>query len=31
MTEIIRARYQEIFYYVNMQLKNVGRDGMLPE
>ena len=31
MTEIMKARYQEIFHYVNMQLKNVGRDGMLPE
>jgi cell division protein FtsA len=31
MTEIIRARYHEIFHYVNMQLKNIGRDGMLPE
>lgn len=31
MTEIMRARYHEIFHYVNMQLKNIGRDGMLPE
>ena len=27
----MKARYQEIFHFVNMQLKNVGRDGMLPE
>jgi cell division protein FtsA len=31
MNEIIRARYQEIFHHVNMELKKVGRDGMLPE
>lgn len=31
LSEIIRARYAEIFYLVNMELKKVGRDGMLPE
>ncbi len=31
MAEIIKARYQEIFHYVNLELKKVGRDGMLPE
>ncbi len=31
MNEIIRARYEEIFHHVVMELKKVGRDGMLPE
>lgn len=31
MNDIIRARYEEIFHHVTMELKNVGRDGMLPE
>lgn len=31
MNEIIKARYEEIFHHVTMELKNVGRDGMLPE
>lgn len=31
MGEIIKARYEEIFHHVNMELKKVGRDGMLPE
>jgi cell division protein FtsA len=31
MNDIIRARYEEIFHHINMELKNVGRDGMLPE
>ncbi len=31
MNEIIRARYEEIFHHVIMELKQVGRDGMLPE
>lgn len=31
MTDIMRARYEEIFHHVNMELKKVGRDGMLPE
>ena len=31
LNEIIRARYEEIFHHVVMELKKVGRDGMLPE
>ena len=31
MNDIIRARYEEIFHHVIMELKQVGRDGMLPE
>lgn len=31
MNDIIRARYDEIFHHIVMELKNVGRDGMLPE
>lgn len=31
MNDIIRARYEEIFHHITMELKNVGRDGMLPE
>jgi cell division protein FtsA len=31
MNEIIKARYEEIFHHVNMELKKVWRDGMLPE
>lgn len=31
MNEISRARYEEIFHHVNMELKKVGRDWMLPE
>jgi cell division protein FtsA len=31
VAEIMKARYEEIFHYVNMELKKVGRDGMLPE
>ncbi len=31
MNDIIRARYEEILHHVNMELKKVGRDGMLPE
>jgi cell division protein FtsA len=31
MNDIIRARYEEIFHHVIMELKKVGRDGMLPE
>ncbi len=31
MNEIIRARYEEIFHHIIMELKKVGRDGMLPE
>ncbi|MBC7498631.1 cell division protein FtsA [Candidatus Gracilibacteria bacterium] len=31
MNEIIQARYEEIFHHIVMELKKVGRDGMLPE
>jgi cell division protein FtsA len=31
MNDIIRARYEEIFHHIVMELKNVNRDGMLPE
>ncbi len=31
MNDIIRARYEEIFHHITMELKQVGRDGMLPE
>ena len=31
MNDIIRARYEEIFHCIAMELKQVGRDGMLPE
>ena len=31
MNDIIQARYEEIFHHITMELKNVGRDGMLPE
>lgn len=31
MNEIIQARYEEIFHHIVMELKNVNRDGMLPE
>ena len=31
LSEIIRARYSEIFYFVNNELKKIGKDGMLPE
>ena len=31
LSEITRARYSEIFYYVNNELKKIGKDGMLPE
>lgn len=31
MNDIIRARYEEIFHHITMELKSVGRDGMLPE
>lgn len=31
LSEIIHARYSEIFYYVNAELKKIGKDGMLPE
>ena len=31
LSEIARARYSEILYFVNTELKRIGRDGMLPE
>ena len=31
MDDIIRARYEEVFHHITMELKHVGRDGMLPE
>ncbi|PID84120.1 cell division protein FtsA [Candidatus Gracilibacteria bacterium] len=31
MNEIIKARYEEIFHHIVMELKKVGRDGRLPE
>lgn len=31
LNEIIRARYEEIFHHIVMELKKIGRDGMLPE
>ena len=31
LSQIISARYEEIFYFVSQELKKIGRDGMLPE
>ena len=31
LSEIVRARYSEILYFVNAELKKIGKDGMLPE
>lgn len=31
MNDVMKARYEEIFHHVTMQLKKVWRDGMLPE
>lgn len=31
LSEIVRARYSEFFYFVNSELKRIGKDGMLPE
>ena len=31
ISEIMKARYEEILHHINMELKKVGRDGMLPE
>lgn len=31
LSEIARARYSEIFYFINTELKRIGKDGMLPE
>jgi cell division protein FtsA len=31
LSEIIRARYGEIFHFINAELKRINKDGMLPE
>jgi cell division protein FtsA len=31
LSQIVTARYDEIFYFVRQELKKIGRDGMLPE
>lgn len=31
LSQIVSARYEEIFYFVSQELKRIGRDGMLPE
>ncbi len=31
LSQIVTARYEEIFYFVSQELKKIGRDGMLPE
>lgn len=31
LSQIVTARYEEIFYFISQELKRVGRDGMLPE
>lgn len=31
LSQIVTARYEEIFFFVSQELKKVGRDGMLPE
>lgn len=31
LADISRARYSEIFHFVNSELKRIGKDGMLPE
>lgn len=31
LSQIVTARYEEIFYFVWQELKRIGRDGMLPE
>lgn len=31
LSQIVTARYDEIFYYVRQELKKAGKDGMLPE
>ncbi len=31
LSQIVTARYEEIFYFINQELKKAGRDGMLPE
>ncbi|MDQ7009166.1 MAG: cell division protein FtsA [Candidatus Gracilibacteria bacterium] len=31
LSQIATARYEEIFHYIQNELKNIGKDGMLPE
>lgn len=31
LSQIATARYEEIFHFVNQELKRIGKDGMLPE
>ncbi len=31
LSQIVTARYEEIFYFITRELKNIGCDGMLPE
>ena len=31
LSQIVTARYEEIFFFVSQELKKVGKDGMLPE
>ncbi len=31
LSEIVRARYSEIFYFISSELKKIGKDWMLPE
>lgn len=31
LSEIVRARYSEIFYFINVELKKIKKDWMLPE
>lgn len=31
LSEIVRARYSEMLYFINSELKKIGKDGMLPE
>ena len=31
LSQIVTARYEEIFYFVKEELRKVGKDGMLPE
>lgn len=31
LSQIVTARYEEIFYFISGELKKIGRDGMLPE
>lgn len=31
LSQIVTARYEEIFYFISQELKKIGRDGMLPE